>query len=93
MRSILLLASLTVATFLIAASPSTILAAGATAVTMRVGYPQPSGAQLPLWVMGHLAAADRAKLLNTNVVKLYNLKVPASAVKGATNGEAVASHA
>jgi predicted TIM-barrel fold metal-dependent hydrolase len=43
--------------------------------------------------MGHLTAADRAKLLNTNVVKLYNLKVPASAVKGATNGEAVASHA
>ena len=24
--------------------------------------------------MGHLAAADRAKLLNTNVTKLYNLK-------------------
>ena len=51
MRSIRSLASLTVATFLIAASPATILAAGATAVTMRVGYPQPSGAQLPLWVM------------------------------------------
>jgi predicted TIM-barrel fold metal-dependent hydrolase len=28
--------------------------------------------------MGHLPAADRDKLLNTNVRKLYNLKAPAS---------------
>jgi predicted TIM-barrel fold metal-dependent hydrolase len=41
--------------------------------------------------MGHLTAADRAKLLSTNVTQLYNLKLPASAVKGATNGEAIAS--
>ena len=41
--------------------------------------------------MAHLTAADRAKLLSTNVNKLYNLKLPASAVKGATNGEAIAS--
>jgi len=43
--------------------------------------------------MSHLAAQDRAKLLNANVIKLYNLKVPKSAVKVATNGGAVASHA
>jgi hypothetical protein len=43
--------------------------------------------------MGHLAAGDRAKLLNTNVTKLYNLKIPALAVKVPTNGEAVATHA
>jgi uncharacterized protein len=30
--------------------------------------------------MAHLTAADRAKLLSTNVTKLYNLKLPASAV-------------
>ena len=41
--------------------------------------------------MAHLTAADRAKLLSTNVTKLYNLKLPASAVKGATRGEAIAS--
>jgi predicted TIM-barrel fold metal-dependent hydrolase len=41
--------------------------------------------------MAHLTAADRAKLLSTNVTKLYNLKLPASAVKGATHGEAIAS--
>ena len=29
--------------------------------------------------MGHLAATDRTKLLNSNVRKLYNLKMPASA--------------
>jgi hypothetical protein len=28
--------------------------------------------------MAHLPAADREKLLNTNVRKLYNLKAPAS---------------
>jgi uncharacterized protein len=43
--------------------------------------------------MGQLAAADRAKLLNTNVIKLYNLTVPASAAKLSGNGEAVATHA
>jgi predicted TIM-barrel fold metal-dependent hydrolase len=43
--------------------------------------------------MGHLTAADRAKLLNSNVTKLYNLKVPASAAKLPHNGEAVATHA
>jgi len=42
--------------------------------------------------MGHLAAADRAKLLNTNVTKLYNLKVTAAA-KLSGNGDAVATHA
>jgi predicted TIM-barrel fold metal-dependent hydrolase len=43
--------------------------------------------------MGHLAAADRAKLLNANVTQLYNLKLPASAVQQAHNGEAAAAHA
>ena len=42
--------------------------------------------------MGHLAAADRAKLLNTNVTKLYNLKVT-TAAKLSGNGDAVATHA
>jgi hypothetical protein len=28
--------------------------------------------------MAHLTAADRAKLLSTNVTKLYNLRLPAS---------------
>ena len=40
--------------------------------------------------MGHLPAGDRAKLLNANVVRLYNLKVPARAATAAPNGEAVA---
>jgi predicted TIM-barrel fold metal-dependent hydrolase len=43
--------------------------------------------------MGHLPAADRAKLLNTNVTGLYNLKLPASAAKSAVRNEAVATHA
>ena len=56
-RSILSLLSLIVATLLVAACirvlPPPILAAAAVtpAVAVRVGYPQPSGAQLPLWVM------------------------------------------
>jgi predicted TIM-barrel fold metal-dependent hydrolase len=33
--------------------------------------------------MAHLSAADRDKLLNTNVRKLYNLKAPASLPKAA----------
>jgi len=41
--------------------------------------------------MAHLTAGDRAKLLSINVTKLYNLKLPASAVKGATHGETIAS--
>jgi predicted TIM-barrel fold metal-dependent hydrolase len=43
--------------------------------------------------MGHLAAADRAKLLNANVTQLYNLKVPATAAQQAHNGETVAAPA
>lgn len=41
--------------------------------------------------MGHLPAADRMKLLNSNVTRLYNLKLPASTVD--SRSEAVASHA
>jgi hypothetical protein len=33
--------------------------------------------------MAHLSAADRDKLLNTNVRKLYKLNVPASLPKAA----------
>ena len=40
--------------------------------------------------MGHLAAGDRAKLLSENVVKLYDLKVPAAIVKPRVNGQAAA---
>ena len=36
--------------FLAMALPKAIFAAAAP-ITVRVGYPQPSGAQLPLWVM------------------------------------------
>jgi predicted TIM-barrel fold metal-dependent hydrolase len=43
--------------------------------------------------MGHLPAMDRAKLLNTNVTKLYNLKIPATAAKSRANGESVSAHA
>jgi hypothetical protein len=43
--------------------------------------------------MGHLPATDRAKLLNTNVIRLYNLKIPAAALKVPSNGEAVAANA
>jgi predicted TIM-barrel fold metal-dependent hydrolase len=43
--------------------------------------------------MAHLDAADREKLLNTNVTKLYNLKVPASLPKTATYVGAPAVHA
>jgi NitT/TauT family transport system substrate-binding protein len=52
-RSILSVLSLIVATLLVALLPPPILAAAAVApaVAVRVGYPQPSGAQLPLWVM------------------------------------------
>lgn len=37
--------------FAIAAALPHIIFAAAAPITMRVGYPQPSGAQLPLWVM------------------------------------------
>jgi len=43
--------------------------------------------------MGHLPAVDRAKLLNTNVTKLYDLKIPASMVKAPANGQTAAAHA
>jgi len=39
--------------------------------------------------MGHLPAADRMKLLNTNVTKLYNLKLPAAATESPERSEAV----
>jgi hypothetical protein len=42
--------------------------------------------------MAHLAAADRAKLLNANVMKLYNLQIGASVAKSPTNGETIATH-
>lgn len=40
--------------------------------------------------MAHLPPADKAKLLNANVVRLYNLTVPARVLAGAPNGEALA---
>jgi len=43
--------------------------------------------------MGHLAVADRTKLLSENVTKLYDLKVPASSSKARVNGQAAATHA
>ena len=43
--------------------------------------------------MGHLPAADRAKLLNTNVMKLYNLKLSTAAVKAPVNGQTATAHA
>jgi hypothetical protein len=43
--------------------------------------------------MGHLLAADRAKLLNTNVTKLYNLTVPALTGKSAALGEGAMAQA
>jgi predicted TIM-barrel fold metal-dependent hydrolase len=43
--------------------------------------------------MGHLPAADRAKLLNANVTQLYNLKIPAWSAKLRSNGEAVTPQA
>ena len=43
---------------LIAAALHTMVLAAAAPITMRVGYPQPSGAQLPLWVMSE-AQLDR----------------------------------
>ena len=42
--------------------------------------------------MGHLAAADRTKLLSENVVKLYDLKVSGSVSKPRVNGQAAATH-
>ena len=42
--------------------------------------------------MAHLAAADRAKLLNANVTKLYGLQVAAPMAKSPTDGEPVATH-
>lgn len=43
--------------------------------------------------MGHLPASARTKLLNANVTKLYNLKVPAAAEKTKVNGPTVAAEA
>jgi len=43
--------------------------------------------------MGHLAAADRTKLLSENVVKLYDLKVSSPVSKPRVNGQAAATHA
>ncbi|TMA67251.1 MAG: hypothetical protein E6J73_02540, partial [Deltaproteobacteria bacterium] len=43
-------ALLSVILFLATALPRAIFAAAAP-ITVRVGYPQPSGAQLPLWLM------------------------------------------
>ena len=43
--------------------------------------------------MGHLPAADRTKLLNTNVTALYNLEIPARAAQSAKETEPVATHA
>jgi len=45
------LCSALAAWFTIAAALPHIIFAAAAPITMRVGYPQPSGAQLPLWVM------------------------------------------
>jgi hypothetical protein len=42
--------------------------------------------------MAHLAAGDRAKLLNANVTKLYNLPIGTPIAESPTNGEAVATH-
>jgi NitT/TauT family transport system substrate-binding protein len=53
-RSLFSITSATLATALLTAAfppHSVAAAAAAPAVTVRVGYPQPSGAQLPLWVM------------------------------------------
>ena len=56
-----LVAALLTAAFL---PHSVAAAAAAPAVTVRVGYPQPSGAQLPLWVM------SEAKL-DKNTASIY----------------------
>src|SRR5262245_46142771 len=55
-------------------TPQSIFAAAAAApVTMRVGYPQPSGAQLPLWVM------SEAKLDKKYGVDLQNIYISGGA--------------
>jgi len=73
-RSIPSVLSLIVATLLVAAFPPPILAAAVTpAVGVRVGYPQPSGAQLPLWVM------SEAKLDKKYGVDLQNIYISGGA--------------
>src|SRR3990167_1449004 len=56
---------------------------GATAIAWSNDYPHqnstwPNSREVINRDMGHLPAADREKLLNANVRKLYSLKVPAS---------------
>jgi NitT/TauT family transport system substrate-binding protein len=54
-------------------TPQSIFAAAPAPITMRVGYPQPSGAQLPLWVM------SEAKLDKKYGVDLQNIYISGGA--------------
>jgi len=68
-----LLCSALAALFAIAAALPHIIFAAAAPITMRVGYPQPSGAQLPLWVM------SEAKLDRKYGVDLQNIFISPAA--------------